>query len=763
MKKKTQQSKLTKLHKKMQAMWHKKWLLRGVACLTIAGLLLGTPGPEVQAMSWGRSAESSEEQDLQEEAFREAVLEISEQAGEELPAITEEQPVMALVYLAEYYDVKSAPGTESDTVVTVPGGQTVEIKDMELVFTEAGLEAWAYVSLYHENREYTGYVSRANLACADERFLDWEQEYGMNPDMWVTTYAMNDVVVNSTVANNGATDGASSVSGGDAGVTYSADVAQFPESYRAQLQALKNAHPNWIFVAMNTGLEWDDVIANEIGGGKSLVHKSFGDYAKEGAYDDGSWFYASEAILEYYMDPRNALTEENIFQFEQLVYNASIHKREALKQFLNNTFMNDSQNAPGTHMSFETILWAVGKEQRVSPYHLAARIYQEHGNASSPLISGTVSGYEGYYNYFNIGATGNSNQQYIQNGLSYAKQKEWKDAYSSIRGGTIILAANYIQKGQDTLYLQKFNVTTNNTYGHQYMQNISAPTSEGKSMQKTYTSAGALDSPFVFKIPVYKNMPETACAKPTSSTNVVVQIPAGYSTTVFLDGVEYQPVKRNGRYIVTAPNTGVKTATVYQYNEKGVPTSMYVWTLDYRNNAYQVTAQPQMENLLSYHGFSIRITGKSGIRFKTGIAEEVKGQLLGDGINGYQLKEYGTLVMSNANRGAYPMIKGGEKVLSGVSYGVDTNGQFVDKVYETVNGRNRFTSVLVGLPATQYKTEFAFRGYAVLEKDGAQTVVYGPVVAKSIYNLAEVLLASGTYEEGSSVDVFLKKLISDAQ
>lgn len=58
---------------------------------------------------------------------------------------------------------------------------------------------------------------------------------------------------------------------------------------------------------------------------------------------------------------------------------------------------------------------------------------------------------------------------------------------------------------------------------------------------------------------------------------------------------------------------------------------------------------------------SIRITGKAGIRFKTGISTDLRAQLLGNGVNGYHLKEYGTLVMNNANRTSYPMIKGGEK------------------------------------------------------------------------------------------------------
>ena len=66
------------------------------------------------------------------------------------------------------------------------------------------------------------------------------------------------------------------------------------------------------------------------------------------------------------------------------------------------------------------------------------------------------------------------------------------------------------------------------------------------------------------------------------------------------------------------------------------------------------------------------------------------------------------------------------------------------------------------IPVEQYKTEFAFRGYAVLEKNGVQITLYGPAKARSIYDLAKVLLGNGSYEQGSGAYVFLEKLVSDA-
>ena len=100
--------------------------------------------------------------------------------------------------------------------------------------------------------------------------------------------------------------------------------------------------------------------------------------------------------------------------------------------------------------------------------------------------------------------------------MKYAKDQGWYGVENALRGGADFISANYIKKGQDTLYLQKFNVNPNGTYApytHQYMQNIMAPASEASSMKRLYESANAVDSTFVFKIPVYENMPEAPCAK----------------------------------------------------------------------------------------------------------------------------------------------------------------------------------------------------------------------------------------------------------
>lgn len=717
----------------------KRWIAL-LCAVALTGYILTSPVLTYQVMAEEETAHSSGNdvsggngKTAQNSVLSQEEKDWIEEAKTKLKEIANERDIMALVYLSDTYPLRAEASYESSTVVTVPSGQQVLIQD---IYVDENYVVWEYVTCEYKYSTYSGYIPRSNLACSDERFLNWEETYGMNPQARSLM----------TLDSNGR--------------SVYADVDQFPESYQGALLTLKQAHPNWTFVKMNTGLNWSTVVAEEMKSGRSLIPSSFPSYMQTGLYSK-SWAYASEDTLKYYLDPRNWLTDNYMFQFELLTYNESYHTEAALQSFLNNTFMKGVM--PGLNLTYAHAIWAIGAELKVSPFHLASRIYQEQGAGTSPLISGDYPGYIGYYNYFNISASGTTTTAVIESGLNKAKQAGWTDPYKSIYGGADVISANYIRKGQDTLYLQKFDVDpTGGLYWHQYMQNICAPSSEGLSIRKLYANANSLDNTFVFKIPVYDNMPANACPKPTASYSVALKAPEGYNdATIYLDGIPYQAVSQDGSYIVSAPDGNVKTAVMYQYNESGVPVGMYVWSLSHNGSQFVVTEVPELRDLLTYHGFSIRIVGKSGIRFKTGISSELRAQLIGGGAGGYTLKEYGTLVMNNANRNQFPMIRNGEKVLSGLSYGQNESGNLEDKIYETVSGRYRFTSVLVGLPANQYKTEYAFRGYAVLNKDGQEIVIYGPPVARSIYALAKQFSESGMYTPGSEADQFLKKLISD--
>ena len=304
----------------------------------------------------------------------------------------------------------------------------------------------------------------------------------------------------------------------------------FPESYKDGLRTIHEQHPEWIFVAQHIGPDWATVIKNESKVGVNLVpasspaeQKSF----EENAFDfekntwkglDGSWVAASEQIVSWAIDPRNFLDDSYIFQFEKLSY-VSDHTLSGINGILSGTFMT-GEYPDDEFSSFAEAIMQAAKQSQVSAYHLASRLKQEQGSKGNPLAHGAVEGYAGYYNYFNVGAYDTDTNGMYVNGAIYAKNKGWNTPYKAILGGAELLAKQYIAKEQDTLYLQKFDVTDggNGYYNHQYMTNVFAPSSESLKMVSAY-SDDLINSPLVFYIPVYKNMPATACPKPTSSRN----------------------------------------------------------------------------------------------------------------------------------------------------------------------------------------------------------------------------------------------------
>ena len=408
------------------------------------------------------------------------------EAQKALDGIAAQEPIMALVYLCESYSLKAASDPESGNIVKIPSGSTVFIKG---VGADADYNLWYQVEAELSGSTYTGYIQREYLAYSNELFLEWEDAYFPRMSMFA------------------------------AGSGVYPDVEAFPVSYQDKLMRLKQAHPNWIFVKQNTNLEWKRVVSEENYKDRNLVSKTMG-AAYRGDYYGQGWYYASEAAVEYFLDPRNFLDDTRVFQFEQLTYNPSYHSKAAVQNILSKTFMKGQ--LPKANMTYADAFYTIGISLKVSPFHLACRVYQEQGDGTSPLISGTydaVPEYKGYYNYFNIGAFGTTNKQVIETGLARARKEGWNTPYASLNGGAGILSVNYILRGQDTLYLQKFDVDASDgtLFTHQYMQNISAPYSESSMVKRAYVETGALDNPFVFKIPVYNNMPQTPCPVPSQT------------------------------------------------------------------------------------------------------------------------------------------------------------------------------------------------------------------------------------------------------
>lgn len=206
----------------------------------------------------------------------------------------------------------------------------------------------------------------------------------------------------------------------------------FPADYQSALNALHQAHPNWIFKPVYVGDSFSYAINQQMGtparalvsmyyneGYRSFLDRDYDFHTNTWKQWEPNWAGASEETVRYYMDPRNFLNENDIFMFESLSHE-SYQSQAAVEAALANCFMSNA-TVPGTDYTYSWLFCWVGEKYNINPVALASRVRQEQGSGNSAMISGTYAGYEGLYNYFNIQATGSTRDEILQNGLKEAQ------------------------------------------------------------------------------------------------------------------------------------------------------------------------------------------------------------------------------------------------------------------------------------------------------------------------------------------------------
>lgn len=360
---------------------------------------------------------------------------------------------------------------------------------------------------------------------------------------------------------------------GDAELYFQALVeAGFPEDYAVSLTELHLLHPNWEFEPLliteqNSQYTWDYVIDRETEDGETNIIYTSNTYAayhhptNREVYDSG-YYQASREAVEYFMDPRNFLNEADIFQFYALSGGEDADL-DAVKAILAGTFMENAYLENGK--TYAAYLTEIGEELDINPLFLAAKVRQEQGvTGTSPIISGkcgnklwefydnqtekTDSGKDvfppssghteeglkelnGYYNYFNVGATGTGVFKIYYNAMIYAQKgtesmrdewgsSAWNTRWKALYGGADFLKTRYIDAYQSTIYLQKFNVDSRSgtNFWKQYMQSVFGALTESRSLYQSFAALDTLDAPAHFLIPVYEGMPTSPCADPANGS-----------------------------------------------------------------------------------------------------------------------------------------------------------------------------------------------------------------------------------------------------
>ncbi len=449
-------------------------------------------------------------------------------------SLADEAPMGTII--VDSANVRNNPGTVNTTVIDVArNGTRVTVGDVVTISGDpSGSNVWCKISYTRssDGAAITGYVV--------DSFVSKDADINADPD-------------------------------------FETEIAAFPESYKSYLRALHISHPKWHFTPINALKDFDSTVSVQSRLGVSLIENSVNDAWKStepGAYDwntgtftpyDGqTWVNASKAVVKYYLDPRNMMTEDMIFQFLNLSYDPKYQTIESVTGMLSGTFMANRQfnDWDGNPCSYEKTFMNAGAAYNANPVFLAAKVLQEVSANGSNSTSGNYyssyykKSYNGYYNYFNIGAS--SGPDPVAKGLAFArdgytnpdgtpnsaKNNEyylpWRTPYFAIMGGSKWIANVYLNAGQNSIYLMKFNVIPKDgtQFGnHQYMTNIRGAASEAKKMYNAYSKAGILDTDMSFAIPVYSGLPESPCLLPRESGN-----PNDYLKDLSISGYVLTPV-----------------------------------------------------------------------------------------------------------------------------------------------------------------------------------------------------------------------------
>lgn len=425
-------------------------------------------------------------------------------------------------------------------------------------------------------------------------------------------------ILKSYVLNVEANKKTNNISGADTyeGYCNSLVAGGFDRSYCPYLYYLHSKYPNWKFTANRVGVNFNDATSNEKW--KVVLQSSNSNYWLSSSPAEADYYYINQNTIGSFMDPRNSLFENTIFQFLDFQTSKGIYNDAALNKI--------ATVGDGYLKSYSNYFAEAGVTYSVNPLHLISRSSQETGGKSSfKGYSGTYSTdtgiyYEsntldGYYNFYNINSYSANGLTALGNGLAYAagyvnKSTEpdgtlsylrpWDTQEKAIKGGAKFIAEAYTNKGQNTNYFEKFNVSTYSAYTkytHQYMTNAYAPAGEAIKLYNAYNAGNLLNSSFNFIIPVYENMGNDAFQAINRSndaklSNITVD---GKTITGFQkDVVEYNyNIQTNNNYVDVAAtsndgrgtingtgrlyfNNGVATATINVTAEDGVTKSTYI-------------------------------------------------------------------------------------------------------------------------------------------------------------------------------------------
>ena len=262
----------------------RKKLLRSIICFLLSVVMitecnLGAINVYASEVAEGTDSEIIEEEtnaeslEGTEEVVEEEIITASsylypfEEAVTALEELAATKDIQAVVYLSDSITLRMLPEEDSEPVKNLVSGDVVSIIGAG---QDAEYNIWYQVSYKDEIEEVTGYVRKDNIACVDQEFTKWQENYVRSISMF-----------------------------GRFGGYSVADIETFPESYQDALYALKEKHPNWIFVKMSTNINWSTLVNSQKGNKSWIWTPGTPESWKAGPTGTTNWSYASEGIIKY--------------------------------------------------------------------------------------------------------------------------------------------------------------------------------------------------------------------------------------------------------------------------------------------------------------------------------------------------------------------------------------------------------------------------------------------------------------------------------
>lgn len=377
----------------------------------------------------------------------------------------------------------------------------------------------------------------------------------------------------------------------------------FPESYKKILNNLvqQTGHTNWKFKPFYTDIDWAELTdgSNENRCLRNTIYKTNGSWICScGRQGDVGYYCASAKIVNYYLDPRNFLTETTIFQFLDLS-NSTKFSVADIENAVKGTYLAGSVNGK----SYAQMIYDAAEASGQSALSIVVKIFQELGRGTSlpEMIAGKNETYPNVYNFFNYGATDGVGNRL--RGLKFAQDSGWDTPEKALIEGAKLITNSYVNAGQNTKYTFKFDIVNDSAtglYSHQYMTNIQDPTNQSKMLYDEYLNNNWLSQELTFIIPVYKNMPSYVKlpSNLTTSDGKLYFVSSNYSSVTLREGIgsnsnSLEQLKKDTVVLMKEYNTNNSGWSKVSVNGKeGYIDNRYLTEVNLTKDTYTVPNQP---------------------------------------------------------------------------------------------------------------------------------------------------------------------------